>query len=154
MLKRKPIGANQKATARWEATNRMTIEIFKAFWQKVGPHLEFPLTQAGDDASYAEWEDEDGFKYQGMRKADGAMHGIVRTFYSSDGCIEEATYCEDKLHGLCFFWGDYDWAFVAIIYDHGEKKAIIMWKSDWVVLDSEGDKELILENNGLSIFKP
>ena len=60
MLNRKPIGANKKAIARWEATNRMTIEIFKAFWQKVSPDLSFPGMQAGDDASYAEWMDTEG----------------------------------------------------------------------------------------------
>ena len=27
--------------------NRMTVEIFKAFWQKVSPDLEFPWKQAG-----------------------------------------------------------------------------------------------------------
>ena len=155
MLKRKPIGANQKVTARWEATNRMIIEIFKAFWQKVSPDLEFPLTQAGDAASYAEWEDS-YCKYQGTRKPDGGQkHGIVRTIFN-DGSIAEATYCEDMPHGLSFTWlNDINFfAFDASIWDHGERKARICWNDDWSEAHSEGNKELILENNGLSIFKP
>ena len=47
----------------WNLTNRMTVEMFKAFWQQTSPYLEFPLTQAGGNASYAEWEDIDGRKY-------------------------------------------------------------------------------------------
>ena len=61
MLNRKPIGAHERTIANWEATNRMTIEMFKTFWQKASPHLEFPSTQAGDEASYAEWEGKDFF---------------------------------------------------------------------------------------------
>ena len=119
MLKRKPIGANQKAIERWVATNRMTIEIFTAYWQKVSADLAFPLTQAGDEASYAEWEDENGWKIQGMRKPDG----IVRTI-RPDGWIREATYYEDKPHGLCFSWYDHPTvAFIATIFDHGKQKA-------------------------------
>ena len=80
MLKSKPIGADEDAIANWEASNRMTIEIFKAFWQRVSPDLEFPLTQAGDEASHAAWTDEYGSECQGMRKpGDGQKHGIVRT---------------------------------------------------------------------------
>ena len=152
MLKSKPIGAGKKATERWEATNRMTIEIFKAFWQKVSPHLEFPLTQAGDEASPAAWTDEYGIKYQGMRNAGGAKQGVVRAIDSDGYFIEEATYCNDEMHGLCFIWMDN--AFQAGIYDHGQEKAQIIWKADWSEYSSSGDKELILENNGLSIFKP
>ena len=153
MLKSKPIGANQKATERWEATNRMTIEIFKAFWQRVSPDLEFPLTQAGVDASPAEWT-KGIYKFQGTRKSDNAKHGIVRTF-SDDGSISEQTYCEDKPHGLSFVWNKYDFiAFEAFIFDHGKQKACIQWRADWSEAGSYGNKELILENNGLSIFKP
>ena len=109
MLNRKPIGANQKVTARWEASNRMTIQIFKAFWHKVSPHLEFPLTQAGDDASCVEWGN-DYRKFQGMRKPDGGQkHGIVRTINKYGRCIREATWYEDKPHGLCFEWYDGDY---------------------------------------------
>ena len=128
----------------------MTIEIFKAFWQKVSPHLEFPLTQAGDEASHVEWEDN-GDMYQGMRKLGGARHGIVRTI-NPGGSIREATYCNDEMHGLSFFWGDYT-AFTAAIYDHGQLKASIIWKDDWSEIDSD-NKEMILENNVLCIFKP
>ena len=153
MLVSLPIGAGARAIAYWNLTKRMTVEIFKFFWQKVSPDLAFPGMQAGDDASYAEWEDEDGYKCQGMRKPGGAKHGIVRTIFG--GCIEEGTFHEDKRHGLCFWWTfDGYLAFVARIYDHGEKKAHIWWKSDWSERYSSGDKEMILENNGLSLFKP
>ena len=159
MLNRKPIGANQKAIANWEATNRMTIEMFKAFWQRVSPDLEFPGTQAGEEASHAEWEgkdsDGDDCKFQGMRKPDGGQkHGIVRTIDSDYGWIYEETYCDDKEHGLSFsWWNDDGYAFEAAIYDHGEYKARISWESDWSEAGSN-NKEMILENNGLSIFKP
>ena len=154
MLNRKPIGANQKATERWEATNRMTIQIFLSFWQKVGLDLEFPEMQAGDAASYTEWKDKSGYKCQGMRKPGGGQkHGIVRTI--GDDFIREETYYQDELHGLTFYWFDDNYtAFEAIIFDHGEMKAKIYWKDDWSEYGSDGDKELILENNGLSIFKP
>ena len=62
MLNSKPTGASKKAISNWEATNRMTIEMFKAYWQKVSPDLEFPWTQAGDEAPYAEWMDKYGDK--------------------------------------------------------------------------------------------
>ena len=62
MLKTKPIGANQKATERWEATNRMTIEILKAFWQKFSPDSLSLTIEAGDEASYNEWTDKLGRK--------------------------------------------------------------------------------------------
>ena len=58
MLKSKPTGVNQKVTANWEATNRMTIQIFLSFWQKVGPDLTI---EAGE-ASYNEWTDKNGSK--------------------------------------------------------------------------------------------
>ena len=153
MLKSKPIGTNQKAIERWEATKRMTIEMFKAFWQRVGPHLPFPGTQAGDDASYAEWT-EGSWKYQGTRNAAGQKHGVVRTI-PNGGFIIESTYTEDKLHGLCFTWwnNNHGDAFDAYIYDHGEKKAYINWRDGWSEHRSK-NKEMILENNGLSLFKP
>ena len=153
MLKSKPIGANQKATERWEATNRMTIEIFKAFWQRVSPDLEFPWTQAGDDASHVEWGN-DYYKFQGTRMPGGAKQGIVRAI-KPGSWIREETYFEDKLHGLSFAWtDDSDYALQAIIWVHGKKKAVIYWNDDWSERHSWGDKELILENNGLSNFKP
>ena len=109
--------------------------------------------QAGDDASWNEWEGKDS-KFQGMRKADATKHGIVRTIVPG-GSIREATFYEDKLHGLCFIWGNNTYgAFEALIYDHGKIKARICWRDDWLERYSSGDKELILENNGLSIFKP
>ena len=87
MLNSKPIGADKLATERWEATNRMAVRIFNAFWQNVSPKLAFPGSQAGDDASYAEWA-EGSWKHYGMRKAGGAKHGIVRSIYY-DGNIYE-----------------------------------------------------------------
>ena len=156
MLKSKPTGANQEATEKWEASNRMTIEIFKAFWQKASPDLEFPWTQAGDEASYNnEWTDKYGCKCQGTREPGGAKHGIVRTIVNGNyGFIREATYYNDKPHGLSCYWNKIYPAFQANIFDHGEEKAVICWKGDWSEAYSKGDKELILMNNGLSIFKP
>ena len=70
----------------------MTIEIFLSFWQKVSPRLAFPGTQAGDDASYAEWEGKDCYgnncKFQGMRKLD-LKHGVVRTISSTGAWIRQ-----------------------------------------------------------------
>ena len=135
----------------------MTIEMFKAYWQKVSPDLlslSFPGTKAGDEASYTEWSDEGGNKCYGMREPDGAKHGIVRTIYVDGDWIREATYCEDKPHGLSFVWRKYLVAFEAAIYDHGQAKAGICWKDDWSEYHSSGNKELILENDGLNIFKP
>ena len=124
MLKSKPIGADERAIANWEATNMLTIEMFKTFWQKVSPDLEFPWTQAGDEASYAEWTAKmygRDCKFQGARKPGAAKHGIVRNIGRS--FIREATFYEDKLHGLSFYWGKdgYTTAFVAIIYNHDER---------------------------------
>ena len=87
-----------------------------------------------------------------MRNADDQKHGIVKTI-GKYGSIEEATYYEDKPHGLSFAWR-YNYAFIATIYNHGERKARIIWRDDWSEEYSDGDKELILENNGLSILKP
>ena len=155
MLIYKPIGANKFLIDRWNLTNRMTVGIFNAFWQKVSPDLSFPGTKAGDDASPVEWGN-DYCKYQGMRNADGQKMSIVRPVVNGNySFINEATFHEDKLHGLCFTWTNYDdVAFDAAIYDHGVRKAEIKWKSDWSELYSYGNKEMILENNGLSIFKP
>ena len=90
MLINKPIGADEDAIRRWVATNRMSVDIFFAFWQKVTPELEFPGTQAGDEVSYAEWT-KGRYKYQGTRNAGGQKHGIVRTIEPGDW-IEEVTY--------------------------------------------------------------
>ena len=161
MLKSKPIGDDEVAIEKWEATNRMTIEIFKAFWQKVSPRLSFPGMQAGDDASFNEWEGKGSFgedcKFQGMRKLGGGQkHGIARAISNDGRFIEEATYCDDKVHGLSFTWraNNTYTAFTAEIYDHGEIKAGIDWEDDWSEAYSEGNKEMILMNNGLNIFKP
>ena len=106
MLTSKPTEADEKSIANWEASNRMTFEIFFAFWQKASPDLEFPGTQAGEDASYSEWTDGAGDKCYGMRKPGGGQkHGIVRTIRPGN-FIEESTYYEDKPHGLSFFWTD------------------------------------------------
>ena len=87
-----------------------------------------------------------------MRKLD-LKHGIVRAI--GDDFIWEETYYEDKEHGLSFTWWNHPTiAFMVRIFDHGEEKARIWWKSDWSEAYSSGDKELILENNGLNIFKP
>ena len=81
----------------------LTFEIFFAFWQKVSPHLTI---EAGDEASNIEWEGKDSYgndcKFQGTRNAGGAKQGIVRT--TNRHGISEDTYCNDKLHGLCFTW--------------------------------------------------
>ena len=131
----------------------MTVERFTAFWRKVSPDLSFPGTKAGEEPTYNEWADGNGNKFQGMREPGGAKHGIVRTIYPN-GCIEEATYCNDEMHGMSFFWFNDDYnAFIARIYDHGQIIAGIMWNKDWSEINSD-NKEMILENNGLSIFKP
>ena len=137
----------------------MTVPMFTTFWQKVSSDLTMPGTEAGGDASYVEWTGKmhgSDCKFQGMRKA-GAKHGIVRTISKNGGWIEEGTYCDDKNHGLSFEWPNHPIdtiAFRAAIFDHGEEKAEIWWKADWSEYHSSGNKELILENNGLSIFKP
>ena len=51
------------AIKRWKATNTLTFDIFKAFWQKASPHLPMPGSEAGDEASYLEWEEEDEYDY-------------------------------------------------------------------------------------------
>ena len=90
-----------------------------------------------------------------MRKPGGARHGIVRIIDSKYDFITEATYYENKPHGLSFTWdNDPDIAFVATIYDQGEFKARIMWKDDWEEYGSSVGRGMILENNGLSLFKP
>ena len=55
MLLRKPVGASKISTERWQATNRLTVENFLAFWQKLRPDLSFPGTKAGEEAPYVEW---------------------------------------------------------------------------------------------------
>ena len=132
----------------------MTVERFTAFWRKVSPDLSFPGTKAGEEPTYNEWADGNGNKFQGMREPGGAKHGIVRTIDSVCD-INEATFYEGKKHGLCLTWWDdrYPIAFMARIFDHGERKAFINWRADWSVITSD-NKELILENNGLNIFKP
>ena len=120
--------------------------------------MPMPGTEAGDEAPYVEWEakDADGnvCKYFGMRNAAGLKSGIVRTI-DCVGTIEEATFFEDKRHGLSFWWtnNSYSNAFEANIFEHGEQKAHISWKSDWSECRSR-DKELILKNGGLSLLKP
>ena len=86
----------------------LTFDIFKAFWQNVNPHLQFPGTKAGDDATCTEWEEEDEeysgdeevtSKCQGMRNAAGLKNGVIRTVFPGDDVdgqlISEATWCED-----------------------------------------------------------
>ena len=62
MLNTKPVGSIKKVIDRWEATNPMTIEIFKAYWQKISPQLRFPGTKASEYSTYTEWA-EDDWKY-------------------------------------------------------------------------------------------
>ena len=161
MLTSEPIGAGEYATACWHSTKGMTVGKFIAFWQQVSPHSSFPGTEAGDDVSYHEWEDKNGVKCYGSMKFEAAVfnflkHGIVRTISKGPfGSITEATYFADKKHGLSFEWlGGYGGAFQASIYNHGEAKAFILWNPDWSESGSAGNKELILQNVGLSIFKP
>ena len=162
MLVSQPIGANKDATDNWNASNRTTVGMFTAFWQQASLDLSNPPgTEAGDDASYHEWEDKNGVKCYGSMKFEAAVfnflkHGIVRTISKGPfGSITEATYFADKKHGLSFEWlGGYGGAFQASIYNHGEAKAFILWNPDWSESGSAGNKELILQNVGLSIFKP
>ena len=131
--------------------------------------MHFPGTKAGDDATYTEWEGQDWAgrpcKFFGMRNAAGKKSGIVRSVLSN-GRIYEATYFEGIQHGLCFVWWDYGSApFEAAIFEHGEEKALIMWKKDWSEVGSL-NKEYFLINNrtnvfcysigddGLNLFKP
>ena len=132
----------------------LTFDIFKAFWQDVSPDLHFPGTIVGDDATYTEWK-KGSYTYQGMRKAGGAKHGVIREVRSRlINSIYETTYFEDKKHGLSFGWyNDYDYAFVAQIFEHGKEKARIRWRDDWL-MGRPKNKELILKNDGLSLFKP
>ena len=106
MLISLPNSKDEKTIERWMATNMLTFDIFKAFWQKVSPHLPMP---GSDEASYLEWEVKDKWgrksKFFGMRNAAGLKSGIVRTV-DSRGCIREETFFEDKKHGLCFWWID------------------------------------------------
>ena len=160
MLLGTPVGADEAATGKWNATRRMFVPVFKAFWHKPdlplipgSLGLPFPGTAAGDNASYAEWTEGSGDKCYGMRNADGQNHGIVRTIVPGDGgWITEATYYEDEEHGLSCFWGAN--GFIARFYDHGEQKAYIGWNDGWSEIYSSGNKALILENDGLSLFKP
>ena len=132
MLISQPIGAGEAETANWKRTNRMIVDIFNAYWKKVSPHFPMPGSKAGDEGSYSEWTDSNGDKCQGMRRTDGAKHGIVRSICNGRCRITEATYLEDKLHGLCFQWINIeDWAFMATIYNRGNNKAFIQWKEDW-----------------------
>ena len=136
----------------------LTFDIFMAFWQKLSPQLHFPGTIAGDDATCTEWEENKygvTTKYFGMRKADGAKHGVIREVNSySYGDIWEQTYFEDKKHGLSFLWYNGNSpAFQAMICDQGKPKAFIEWNSDWSERYSSGNKELILGSDGLSLFK-
>ena len=154
MLSRKPTKpANEGAIAHWDLTKPLTSETYHAFWKRVTAHLPMPGTEAGDEASYSEWK-EGNETYQGMRNAAGLKSGIVRKI-DSYGNINESTYLKDKLHGLCFWWYNHPTvAFTTYIFEHGEQKAWIEWKSDWSEYRSFGNKELILKNGGLSLLKP
>ena len=77
MLLKRPTNAGSNALSRWDSTNRLTVEIFNAYWQKVTPDLPMPGSMAGDEVSCVEWK-ESGNTYQGMRRADGAKHGVIR----------------------------------------------------------------------------
>ena len=136
MLLRRPTKANSDAIANWDSTNRLTVDIFNAYWLKVSAHLSMPGSMAGDGASYCDWDGRvDGIacKHFGTRRADGAKHGVIRSVTSKSGNIEEATWYENKRHGLSFFWGEFInyTAFVAKIFEHGKQKAHIWWNKDW-----------------------
>ena len=134
MLISLPNSEDEKVIERWKATNRLTFDIFKAFWQEGSPHLPMPGSEAGDEASYLEWEGKADWgndcKYFGMRNAAGQKSGIVR-MVSRMG-IEEATFFEDELHGLYFKCLIITKpAFMAEIFEHGKIKASIEWRQDW-----------------------
>ena len=157
MLISLPNAEGEYEIERWNDTNMLTFDVFKAFWQEVSPDLHFPGTIAGDDATYSEWEGEEygvACKFQGMRNAAGKKSGIVRSV-SEYGTIQELTYFEDKLHGLAFGWNknNYGYAFNVRILKHGEFEAHIRLRDDWSEYSSK-NKEYILKNDGLSLFKP
>ena len=143
MLHKRPTEADRVATANWDSTN-LTVEIFNIFWKKISPDLAMPGTMAGDVASCVEWKGKnnwgDDCKYFGTRKADGAKHGVIRSV--SEYCINEATYFEDKKHGLSFVWWT-DNTLSGYIYEHGKEKAFINWNKNWSEKNSKGNKELL-----------
>ena len=146
MLLKRPTEAGSNAISRWDSTNRVTVEILNSYWEKVSAALPMPGTMAGDGASYGEWV-EGNYKYFGMRRADGAKHGVIRCV-TSTGWILEQTCFEDKKPGLCFVWycdSMITTAFQAIIFEHGEQKAYINWKSDWSEHYSSGNKALLTD---------
>ena len=65
------------------------------------PDVPFPGTEAGDEVSYTEWE-EGGSKWQGMKKANGEKHGIVRKIGSH--YVEDATWNNNEMNGLSLYW--------------------------------------------------
>ena len=66
----------------------------------------------------------------------------MRKVYGKYNQVEEATWYEDKRHGLAFGWGS-GLPFTVTIYNHGKNKAWIKWHDDWSMFISDGDKELI-----------
>ena len=68
-----PTGANNT----YQNTKRLTIGTFKKSWLKMTSNLQFPGTEAGNEVTYGEWEEDDK-KFQGMRKNGIVKHGIVR----------------------------------------------------------------------------
>ena len=91
------------------------------------PDVPFPGTEAGDEVSYAEWE-EGGLKWQGMKKANGVKHGIVRKIYSN--FVEDATWNNNKMNGLSLLWLN-DGKIYARLYKNGSNEGIIIWQKDW-----------------------
>ena len=76
LINKKPTGTTANTITTWSNSKR-NIEHYKKGWAKMTPDVPFPGTEAGDEVSYTEWE-EGGSKWQGMKKANGVKHGIVR----------------------------------------------------------------------------
>ena len=93
------------------------------------PELPFPGTQDDEEVTYSEWEDKHGVEYQGMLKADGTKHGIVRTI--ARNTIYEETFNNNQKHGLSFQVWDSDIQFKVDLYQDGELKSIIYWDEDF-----------------------
>ena len=101
LINKQPTGADASTIATWSNSKRQTIDHHKKGWAKMTPDVPFPGTEAGDQVSYAEWE-EDGYKWQGMRKAGGVKHGLVRQIRPD--YVEDATWNNNEQNGLSLYW--------------------------------------------------
>ena len=80
----------------------MSIDLFDVYWKKV--ETSAPMIDVAN-SNYGYWEDEDGWKYYGMRhRVTGERHGIVR-WVMPGGFISEASYLNGQETGLKRFIG-------------------------------------------------